>query len=121
MATYSDVLTLAAWNAAAEGRGNVKLVWGGYTGDGTYGESHPTKLTFDGTPLWVKIRTFTLNENIYDMEGIWGQSSMRFSTSSSNNCSWTENSLSWYNPSGYASYQLNQSGVVYYYLALLGV
>lgn len=55
MATLEDRLTLAAWNAATEGRGNTKLVWGTYTGTGESGSAHPNTLTFEGQPLWVFI------------------------------------------------------------------
>ena len=36
--------------------GNCKVVFGTYTGDGTYGAANPRTLTFDGTPVLVVIQ-----------------------------------------------------------------
>ena len=36
--------------------GNCKVVFGTYTGDGTYGAANPRSLTFDGTPVLVVIQ-----------------------------------------------------------------
>lgn len=124
MATLDDHFRLAAFNAAMEGRGNTKLVWGTYVGDGEYGENHPNTLTFDGVPLYVEIRPIPAN-NQEALKLTCGKpvgSTEGYGLSGTISLTWGERSVSWYNRSSSQSFdQFNASGIPHYYLALLGI
>ena len=126
-ATYSDVLTLAAWNAAMTGMGNVKLVWGSYTGTGVSGPENPNILTFDGAPLLLRIRPMWDFDKEYTLNMQRGYNTAKLPVSTSTSpvdlsCSWFDNYVSWHTTGGNnATFQLNLQGKTYWYFALVGV
>ena len=121
--TDQALAELAAQAAQIAKCGNCKIVYGSYTGTGTYGSSSPNTLNFNGKPLLVAILP---NNNGGSMYG-WGflaakdapfLYTMMHSSKSYCTTSWTGNTLSWYNSSE-VGYQFNTSGYTYYYVALL--
>lgn len=107
---------------------------GTYVGTGTSGEDNPNTLTFDFKPLYIAIVTedgwpsrdlsgtprifirpwkFTSN---YTISGSSDSSIYTFVT-------WLDNGVSWYSQYGNGtpyppSFQFNESGVTYYYIAI---
>lgn len=98
--------------------GNCKIVVGTYTGTGTYGSSGPCTLTFDGKPIVVFV-----GSDGFQFTASRGASRAIAAADSQNDrtqhLTWGETTLSWYSLSGNAAYQLNYSGAVYHYVALL--
>ena len=102
----------------------VKLETGAYVGTGTYGESNPNSITFEFTPKLVLIYRDNVNMGTPMLfPYIWGEDNFYTGSNiTSGNyqhvtVSINGNVMSWYT-AGNASYQLNQSGNVYHYIAL---
>ena len=102
----------------------VKLETGAYVGTGTYGESNPNSITFEFTPKLVLIYRDNVNSGIPMLfPYIWGEkyfyvgSNITSGNYQQVTVSINGNVMSWY-AAGNASYQLNQSGDVYHYIAL---
>ena len=110
-----------------------QIATGSYTGTGTYGSSNPNSITFDFRPKFLAL---------FDDSGFLVQlgspsnraiaSLMNLTESYQNNVLWSwqynnnytnakfdsaTKALYWYHVEG-ANYQLNSSGVVYYYIAI---
>ena len=96
-----------------------KIATGSYTGTGTYGSSNPNSLTFEFVPKLVfihnssdgRFRMCVINGDSECVSAIVGSSQYVVKTA------WENKKLSWYN-SDSATKQLNESGVVYNYVAI---
>lgn len=104
-----------------------RIETGSYVGTGTYGPSNPCSLTFDFTPKIVLMHTgatHAYSEYTHCMVFVWGITngfSFGSSGSSSNEVTYSANTISWYNSSGHlatAGAQLNGSGTTYWYTAI---
>ena len=106
--------------------GRAKVIRGSYIGTGNYGQDNRTKISFplgfvpqaifvaassissyaEGGFAWVRGETF-------------GKVVSPTGSHASNGCKieWGQSTVSWYD-SGSSSYQLNKSGVTYFYLAI---
>lgn len=94
-----------------------RIETGSYVGTGTYGQSNPTTLTFTFEPKLVFASSTTHYYSTAPMVRNSGRSST--GTNSSNayiTVQWTDNGVSWYGSN--ADYQLNYSGITYYYVAI---
>ena len=103
--------------------GNCKVVFGTYTGDGTYGAANPRTLTFDGTPVLVVIQPKVYKAGNCDrlllIRGTdWGYTADNDHANYRCNVTWGNQSVSWSavsKPLGGA----NGEGIVYCYAALI--
>ena len=105
--------------------GNCKVVFGTYTGDGTYGAANPRTLTFDGTPVLVVIQPKVFAQGGSDrlllIRGTdWGYAKDEDHVNYRCNVVWEPKSVTWYGDSR-AYGGANGNGVVYCYAALLAV
>ena len=103
--------------------GNCKVVFGTYTGDGTYGAANPRTLTFDGTPVLVVIQPKVFAQGGSDrlvlVRGTdWGYAKDEDHVNYRCNVTWGDRSVTWY-PDSRAYGGANGDGVVYCYIALL--
>ena len=101
---------------------NARIAWGSYTGNGKYGSGNPTSLTFDFVPVAVIIGCDSFSRyQAWPTVAIRGAAGMHCdnATGMTTQCyvTWTGSGLSWYN-SDCASDQNNNSGSIYYYVAL---
>ena len=95
--------------------GNCRIVWGNYTGNGTYGQQAPTVLSFDGIPLLVCVSGQSMLLTAVRSSG-YAPTNDQVGTPYAVPLTWGEHTLSWY---GYdAPSQLNMSGKLYYFIAL---
>lgn len=98
----------------------TKIDTGSYTGTGTYGSSNPNSLTFEFVPKLVFVhkssdgrhRICAINGDSECVSGIVGSSQYVVKIA------WENKKLSWYNSDDSAMKQLNESGVVYNYIAI---
>ena len=94
----------------------ARIAWGSYTGNGKYGSSNKTKLTFDFTPRLVFVGSnedaaYDFNRFMYPHTvSSYVRSGATFTVT------WGSSSIQWYNSSDV--YQLNESGKTYYYVAV---
>lgn len=99
------------------GTGNCHIVRGTYMGNGLYDEPNPNTLVFDGIPLLLFVGgsngTFFAIQGTHSATAHDGENPGNWLL-----LTWNGNRVSWYN-SKTADRQLNQAGVVYYYIALL--
>lgn len=97
--------------------GNCRIVAGSYKGTGTYGSSHRTSLTFDGTPLFLAVNgegwSFCTPNGAANAAVLSSSFSVRDII-----LSWSETAVSWYSDESYAI-QLNAAAKTYSYVALL--
>ena len=112
-----------------------KIATGSYTGTGTYGSSNPNSLTFDFKPKFLVVFEVITASKITD--GIvammvtgspcYWTSDAQMGLQGSNNVSWAENTVSWFNNinqtngwdvSNCIKFQLNISGATYRYIAI---
>lgn len=111
-----------AMQAALANCGNCKIVYGSYTGTGTYGSASPNKLTFDQKPVLVFVgQSTSMSGNdvkLRMMRGVPEASGKEDNTYWTNYVSWTDNSVQWYNTDG-TSTQFNISSKQYPYVAFL--
>lgn len=100
--------------------GNCRIVYGTYTGAGTYGSANPCRLTFDGEPLYVIIKGAVGSAPTLGIQAMRGwDTAYSGSDSHSSICylTWGTRTLSWYNGQSAAD-QFNVKGTVYPYIAL---
>ena len=104
-------------------RGNCKIIYGSYTGTGTYGSANPSTLAFARKPLFIVIRAVEgdfgtgADQKMILVYGSTWCKSIDTSSNSHNFVTWSGNSVSWY---GYSAYgQMNKSETVYRYVAFL--
>ncbi len=113
----------AALAAALATRGNCRVVYGSYTGNGGAGESAPCTLTFNGKPLAVFILPPTATGGypirIFLVRGSEAAYASDYYPNSGNFVTWGENRVSWYSHNDSVSFQLNIRQVNYPYVALL--
>ena len=107
---------------AAIASGRAKIETGSYNGTGVYGSANKNTLSFSLTPKIVVIyRRSTSSGFQMVMPYIYGEHSFWTGTMSTNQeqiVSISGNTMSWYSNGGNASYQLNVSGLTYYYAAI---
>ena len=118
---------IAALEAAVAGKGNCQFSYGTYTGSGTYGTGHPTKLTFPFEPKLVIIQNMAAAATDTSGSSQYGRyimflvrplTSYYFNSGSfSASITWSGKTVSWASTDG-AAYQLNVSGNTYLYVAL---
>lgn len=101
----------------------AEIVYGSYTGTGTYGSANHSTLAFASKPLFIVIRAVEGNfgtgadQKMILVYGSTWCKSTDTSSDSHNFVTWSGNSVSWY---GYSAYhQMNQSETVYRYVAFL--
>ena len=115
--------TVSSHTAAISKLGNCNIVYGSYTGNGTYGQSNPNSLVFEGTPIAVLVApidaTGGSSQNMMLLRGAKVAYSMPDQVSASNAVIWGEKDVSWYAYVNSAQFQLNQGGTMYGYVALL--
>ena len=118
---------IAALETAVAGKGNCQFSYGTYTGSGTYGTGHPTKLTFPFEPKLVIIQNMAAAATDTSGSSQYGRyimflvrplTSYYFNSGSfSASITWSGKTVSWASTDG-AAYQLNVSGNTYLYVAL---
>ena len=99
-----------------------RIKYGSYTGNGKYGSGNPNSLTFDFVPVVVIVGCDSFSRyQAWPTVAIRGAAGMHCdnATGMTTQCyvTWTGSGLSWYN-SDCASDQNNNSGSIYYYVAL---
>lgn len=112
---------VAALNAAVEKCGNCKVVYGLYTGTGTYGKDGPTTLTFDHKPVMLAMMPRgggTHVRRLWVVRDALSAHSMADTSDAYVMVSWGERSISFYNDSNPA-FQYNAKDSVSCYVALL--
>ena len=99
--------------------GNCRIVYGSYVGNGQYGRDTPKTLTFDGTPLFIVLSG---RYHFYSVKGSqYAQTICSTSLAPTTLfMTWDSQSVSWYTSES-ADKQLNLSGEMYFYIALLAV
>ena len=121
-ALTSQSAMLAEHAAQLAKRGNCRIVWGSYTGSGTFGADNPNTLSFEAKPLLLAIMPSTNSGS-----SAHGFLAVRGSTftythpeyfNSINQVTWTNRGAAWYCAAN-ADYQFNSGGMVFYYVALL--
>ena len=114
----SQGLAEVAANLGSAGK-NARIIWGTYTGTGTYGQSNPTSLTFDFCPIAVFCGSV---ERAHQ----GGSPSILMRNQSKARCDasatamdiiWQEKGVYWYN-NQHPDYQNNTSGYNYFYVAI---
>ena len=126
--TYEDRPTLERWNELVATVGSMpKIAAGSYRGDNTYGEDHPTTLTFDFTPKLVFMFAYHTESSLYNAAGYvpsilcWGLTGKLYhgvnNTSSPATVSYSGNTLSIVSTANAAN-QLNNSYNSYYWVAI---
>ena len=102
--------------------GGLRLEYGTYYGDGTYGTSARRVLTFSGRPLWVFIKKTAMNNMDYENVTVASGGTIATVKSYANSVAvlfaWGTNSLTIYGSSNDV-YQLNQSSMWYFYIAVV--
>lgn len=99
----------------------ARIETGSYVGTGTYGSSNPNSLTFGFVPKIVLVQG-ALYEKSYILTGIFVYPSPASDVNGENAnnidrvVTWSSNGISWYSTA--ANYQLNRTGVKYYYIAV---
>ena len=116
----SDEIT--ALTAAVALCGNCKIMYGSYTGTGTYGSANPCSLTFEHRPLLIYVQSSS-EEDRYGrklrmMRGITWAVGTESNYVWENIISWTNFGVQWYSVHS-ATTQFNVQDVVYYYVAFL--
>ena len=108
-------------NASAAVANGVKIATGTYTGTGQHGSSHKNTLTFQFAPKLVFIKHYSDATPFGFFYPGQSEAGYNVSSSSSNSLeiSWSNGgkTLSWYHYQ-YESYQFNDSGEKYFYLAI---
>ena len=112
---------LATHTSALAQMGNCEIVYGSYQGTGAYGQGNHSTLTFEHEPLLVAIMPETIGGQSV-MLGFWAVRGSSFLYTSEYYQSkvgliWQDKALSWSGSD--SSYQFNDLGTTYYYVALL--
>lgn len=116
---------IAALETAVTLCGNCKIVYGSYTGTGTYGNSDPCVLTFDRKPIFVyvipQIRSGAHDIHLKLLRNVPYAISLDTNSGYVIGVEWTDNSVKWYSISAVNSgeMQLNTAGAQYFYVAFL--
>ena len=101
---------------------NCQFVTGTYAGTGKTGPSNPSTLTFPYKPVFLHVAN---TSEAGRFSAVLGMSEVFSSLGGGANnkvvFTWENRSVSWYNNSGSASGQLNDSRSIYYYFAILEV
>lgn len=87
---------------------------GSYVGTGTYGANNPCSLTFGFAPEYVFIFSLGLTTIIQP----YGYRLYNFHNNKQEAASFDGNTVSWWSPTQNATYQLNETGKTYYYVAV---
>ena len=113
---------LGSLAATVAGCGNCEIVYGSYTGSGTYGKTAPNSLSFLHKPLLIYVQSSTAETDadckLRMVRGITWAVGAHGNSSWTNSVTWSEKSVQW-STSRSASTQFNTSGVVYHYIAFL--
>ena len=118
---------IAALETAVAGKGNCQIVFGSYTGTGSYGSSSPCVLTFKHQPIFVyvipQIRSGAHDIHLKLLRNVPYAISLDANSGYVVGVEWTDNSVKWYSISAVNSgeMQLNTANAVYAYMALLTV
>ena len=119
----SDEIT--ALTSAVALCGNCKIVYGSYTGTGTYGSANPCSLTFEHRPVLVYVQGASKqssdDKKLRMLRPATWAAGWEGNTYWANTVIWTEKGVKWYNSTQYTSalVQFNTNGEVYYYIAFL--
>ena len=107
------------------GASDKLFAYGSYIGDGTYGENHPTAITYRTVPKMILVMPQSQPSNrsggMIALAGVTevldgGLAQTASSNGSSRTLTWQADRVSWYGYS--AQQQLNESGMTYYYLII---
>ncbi len=119
-AALGELSTNMAQAMAALGTGghNCRIAWGSYVGTGTYGESNPTGLTFEFTPLAVWV--YNPDSAHAAARMVAGGTAAQFNNFNNCTVTWSGKSVSWYCGKSYdnGSYQNNAANTTYRYVAI---
>ena len=96
----------------------ARIVTGSYVGTGTYGSSNPNKLDFDRPPKIVFVSPRN-NASVFTGIFVSGVIAVMIRANVYLSINWSENGLSWYTTQNTPVYQLNDTGMKYYYIAIL--
>lgn len=109
---------LAAQAAALTKLGNCQIWTTTYTGDGQYGDAHPTRISFPARPLFVAILTIRDPFMLLHPDSI---SATFFNSNEirSANISWNPSKTSVSLVSSAPTFQMNHGGEKYFVVALL--
>ena len=126
MDDFNDMTQKLDAGLAAAALGNCRIFAGSYVGTGTYGPSHPNRLTFDFSPQVIFLGTNLVDDyNSVPEYYILFRGVNHFvarNTSSKNTVEWSGDTVTWYfdstNDSEGEVKQLNESGKTYQYLAI---
>ena len=104
-------------------KGNCQIVFGTYTGTGSYGAASPNTLTFSHKPVFLVVQRQGNPLNDTSRTIMVRDSSYYFPYESNQNnrsaVTWGNTSVSWYSEFGNALQQANAAGVTYCYIAML--
>lgn len=106
-------------------KGNCRIVYGTYTGNGGYGSSSPNTLTFDAKPIFVYVvpqnRDSYHDVHLKLFRNVTYAISLDGNSSYVNATVWSGNIVQWYSISAVntGEMQLNMANAVYAYIALL--
>lgn len=107
------------------GASDKLFVYGSYTGDGTYGENHPTAITYRTVPKMILVmpqsQPVAAEGGMIALAGVTNILGGGLAYASSingryRNLTWQNDRVSWYAIN--AQQQLNESGKIYYYLII---
>ena len=113
--------TLAQHTAALAKCGNCKIVYGSYTGTGTYESSGANTLSFEHKPIFLAIMPQSSSDNaanhFFAVRGGGYAYTYSENFNSINMITWGDRTVRWYSYN--ATHQYNKSGSTYHYVALL--
>lgn len=109
---------LAAQAAASTKLGNCQIWTTTYTGDGQYGDAHPTRISFPAQPVFVAIMT---NSDPFMLLHSSSISATYFNSNEIRgaNVSWNPSKTSVSLVSNAPTFQMNHEGKKYFVIALL--
>ena len=107
--------------AALANCGNCKIVYGSYTGTGTYESSGANTLSFEHKPIFLAIMPQSSSDNaanhFFAVRGGGYAYTYSENFNSINMITWGDRTVRWYSYN--ATHQYNKSGSTYHYVALL--
>lgn len=119
----AQTVSALAKNLGAAGH-NCRIAWGSYTGTGSAGASHPTGVTCPFYPVIVFVApaneaSVTNNPSVFVRPNASGTSSPEGTTSTFLRVTWSDSSVSWYEPGGTKGLgQFNGSSYTYLYAVI---
>ena len=122
-AARSEAVAALSKNLGAAGH-NARIAWGSYTGTGSAGASHPTGVTCPFYPVIVFVApaneaSVTNNPSVFVRPNASGTSSPEGTTSTFLRVTWSDSSVSWYEPGGTKGLgQFNGSSYTYLYAVI---